>query len=72
MYGASRQHWTAERSWDRMQVPLPCSRVLYRLGPPRHVPPGADETGLDALRQELEAEMREGYARADADVLALR
>jgi lysophospholipid acyltransferase (LPLAT)-like uncharacterized protein len=70
MYGASRRHWTAERSWDRMEVPLPCSPVLFRLGPPRRVPPETDEARLDAIRRELEAEMREGYARADADALA--
>jgi hypothetical protein len=67
-YSASSLHWTAKRSWDRMEVPLPCSRVLYRLGPPRRVPPELGEREIDALRHELEAEMREGYARADADV----
>jgi lysophospholipid acyltransferase (LPLAT)-like uncharacterized protein len=33
MYAASSHHWTAVRSWDRMEVPLPCSRVLFRFGP---------------------------------------
>jgi hypothetical protein len=67
-YVASRHHWTAERSWDRMQVPLPFTRVLYRLGPPRRVPEELDAAGLDEARRELEREMREGYARADEDV----
>jgi len=68
LYAASRHHWTAVRSWDRMEVPLPCSRVLYRLGAPRRVDEALDEAAVDAARQALEAEMREGYARADADV----
>jgi lysophospholipid acyltransferase (LPLAT)-like uncharacterized protein len=72
MYGASQRHWTAERSWDRMQVPLPCSHVLYRLGPLRHVASDADESALEMQRRDLEAEMREGYARVDAEVLAPR
>jgi lysophospholipid acyltransferase (LPLAT)-like uncharacterized protein len=68
MYAASRHHWTATRSWDRMQLPLPWTRVLYRLGPLRHVSPELDEAGLEAERRALEAELREGYAQIDADV----
>jgi hypothetical protein len=68
MYSASRHHWTATRSWDRMELPLPWTRVLYRLGPLRRVAPELDEAGLDAARRALEAELREGYAQADADV----
>jgi len=67
-YAASRHHWTARRSWDRMEVPLPFTRVLFRLGPPRRVPAGLDEAGLDDARHALEREMREGYARADAEI----
>ena len=67
-YAASRHHWTAERSWDRMEVPLPFTRVLFRLGPPRRVPEELGEEDLEALRLAFEREMREGYARADAEV----
>ena len=66
-YSAARWHWTAG-SWDRMQVPLPCSRVLYRLGPARYVAPDLDEAGLEAMRRALEVEMREGHARAEAEM----
>src|SRR5262245_968898 len=68
MYAASDRHWTAQRSWDRMELPLPCSRVLFRFGPRWRVPPELDEAGLEALRREFEAQMREGYARAQVDV----
>lgn len=68
MYAASRHHWTAERSWDRMEVALPCTRVLFRLGPPRRIPQELDEAALDRARLDLERELREGYARADAEI----
>jgi lysophospholipid acyltransferase (LPLAT)-like uncharacterized protein len=68
VYAASRAHWSAQRSWDHMEVPLPFSRVLFRFGGLRVVPPDADEPALEVMRHALEAEMREGYARADADV----
>jgi hypothetical protein len=68
MYAGSRHHWTARRSWDRMEVPLPGSRVLYRLGPLRRIPPELDEARLETARRALEAELREGYAQIDADV----
>ncbi|HXZ84062.1 MAG TPA: lysophospholipid acyltransferase family protein [Myxococcota bacterium] len=67
MYAASSWHWSAH-SWDRMEVPLPCSRVLFRFGPLWRVPPGLDAEGLEALRRDFEAEMRAGYARAQLDV----
>ena len=46
--------------------------MLYRFGPLWHVPPELDEAGLEALRRQFEAEMRQGYARAQADVRARR
>ena len=70
MYAASAHHWTATRSWDRMEVPLPCSRVLLRFGPPWRVAADLEEADLEALRSGFEVEMREGHARAQADVLA--
>lgn len=67
LYAGSSRKWVAERSWDRMELPLPCSRVLYRLGEPRAVPAGADAAELERLRRELEAEMREEQDRVDRD-----
>jgi lysophospholipid acyltransferase (LPLAT)-like uncharacterized protein len=69
VYGASSRHWTA-RSWDRMEIPRPGSRVLYRIGTLRRIGPDLDEGALETARAALEREMREGYARADADVRA--
>lgn len=57
-----------EQSWDRTKVPLPFSRVSVVIGEPIFVPPGADETELEAARAAvqagLEATTRRAYALA--------
>lgn len=67
LYAGSSRRWVAERSWDRMEVPLPFSRVLYRLGPPRGISRDADAPLLEQLRAELEQEMREAQDQVDRD-----
>ncbi len=54
------------RSWDRMQLPLPWSRVDGRIDEPIEVPAKLSETEADALRADLEKRIREGYRRLDA------
>ncbi|MFN2482712.1 MAG: lysophospholipid acyltransferase family protein [Pyrinomonadaceae bacterium] len=44
----------AAPSWDRLQVPLPFTRVRVLIAPPIHVAPDADEAALDAAREELQ------------------
>jgi lysophospholipid acyltransferase (LPLAT)-like uncharacterized protein len=46
------------KSWDRFQVPLPLARCEMVFGRPVRVPREASETDREALRQELEAELR--------------
>ena len=69
LYAAARSRWQA-RSWDRMQLALPFSRVHVRFGEPLEVPPGAGEDELEALRAELEARLAAGYARIEAEARA--
>jgi lysophospholipid acyltransferase (LPLAT)-like uncharacterized protein len=54
--------WTASRavtlsSWDRLQLPLPWSRVAVALGEPITVPPGLDAAAVELHRRALEAEL---------------
>jgi lysophospholipid acyltransferase (LPLAT)-like uncharacterized protein len=44
----------AAPSWDRLQVPLPFTRVRVLIAPPIHVAPDADDAALDAAREELQ------------------
>ncbi len=46
-------------SWDRMWVPLPLSRIVYFFTGPFWVPKDADESAVEAIRQEIEAHMRQ-------------
>jgi lysophospholipid acyltransferase (LPLAT)-like uncharacterized protein len=47
--------WEARKSWDGFQVPKPFTRALVRIAPPIFVSPDADESSLNAKRDELQA-----------------
>jgi lysophospholipid acyltransferase (LPLAT)-like uncharacterized protein len=49
----AERFWQA-RSWDAFQVPKPFTRARVELAPPIHVPPDADESALEAKREELQ------------------
>jgi hypothetical protein len=51
----SAPHWEAKRSWDGLQVPLPFSRACVEIAAPIFVPNDADDEGLEAKRDELQA-----------------
>ena len=51
------RHWTM-RSWDRTQIPKPFATVALMVGEPFDVPGDADEAGLEAARQDLDARLR--------------
>ena len=51
-YAASRS--LRVRSWDRLVIPLPFSRLLVEVGAPLSVPPDADEQRLAGCRAALE------------------
>jgi lysophospholipid acyltransferase (LPLAT)-like uncharacterized protein len=64
VYATAR--WRVEaRSWDRMQVPLPWSRVDCRVDDPIEVPARLSESEADALRADLEKRMSEGYRQLE-------
>jgi lysophospholipid acyltransferase (LPLAT)-like uncharacterized protein len=44
----------AAPSWDRLQVPLPFTRVRVLIAPPIHVGADADEAALEVAREELQ------------------
>ena len=54
------------RSWDRLMIPFPFSRVVYVAGPPIFVPKDATPEQMEQKRALLEARLRETTARADA------
>jgi lysophospholipid acyltransferase (LPLAT)-like uncharacterized protein len=53
-FGVNAERFWSLKSWDRMQIPKPFSRVTVRFAPPIHVPPDADEEALDARLNELQ------------------
>lgn len=65
-YAAARKRQL--HSWDRLVIPLPFSRVLYRVGEPIEVPRDADDAELTAKRVALEAELNRITDLAEAEV----
>lgn len=51
--------WRFSRSWDRMMVPKPFSRVEMHWGEPMHVPEGATREEMEAYRLQLKETLRE-------------
>jgi lysophospholipid acyltransferase (LPLAT)-like uncharacterized protein len=52
-------HAYATSSWDRLQIPLPFTRVHVRIAPPIYVAPDADDAKLEAAREELQRVLAE-------------
>ena len=59
----SSEHWTLG-SWDRTQIPKPFATVSIAMGEPFHVAADADDAGIEAARQLLEARLRALEQRA--------
>ena len=59
----AKSHWTVN-SWDRTQIPKPFSTVAIAIGEPFVVPADADEAGIEAARQQLEARLQQLETRA--------
>jgi hypothetical protein len=51
--------WTARKSWDQFQVPRPFAHALVEIAAPIYVSPDADETDLQAKRDELQQALDE-------------
>ena len=56
------------RSWDRMMIPKPFSRVLVRVGKLIPVPPEATDADLERYTAELQASLDRVCAFAEANV----
>jgi len=56
------------RSWDRLIIPLPFTRVVYVGGEPITVPRDADDTVIESCRRELEDRLNCITDSADAEV----
>ncbi len=50
-------------TWDRTQIPLPCTQRLTLASGPYWIAPDADEAAVEALRRHLESELLELTAR---------
>ncbi len=66
-YAAAEEGWTL-RSWDRMRIPRPFSRVLVRVGKLINVPADATDDDLTRYTQELQATLDRITAFAEANV----
>jgi lysophospholipid acyltransferase (LPLAT)-like uncharacterized protein len=61
----SDRFWEAKKSWDGFQVPYPFSRAKVTIAPPIFVPADADETTLNAKRDELQTALDELSQRGE-------
>jgi hypothetical protein len=65
---AVRHKWCAP-SWDRLQVPLPFTRVDWRHLAPRFVPRDLDANGLEVMRLALADELERETLRLETEGL---
>jgi lysophospholipid acyltransferase (LPLAT)-like uncharacterized protein len=66
---SARWRWEAP-SWDRMQVPLPFSRVTLRFLAPLEVPPQLTPDEAEAVRKEVETRLVSGFEALDRELRA--
>ncbi|MEP7244675.1 MAG: lysophospholipid acyltransferase family protein [Gammaproteobacteria bacterium] len=64
-YAASRA-WLIK--WDRFVIPVPFSRVVIALGPPRYVPRVTDAASIERTQVELARELKRLYEVARASL----
>jgi lysophospholipid acyltransferase (LPLAT)-like uncharacterized protein len=64
-YAASRA-WLIK--WDKFVIPVPLSRVVISIGPPRYVPRVTDAQAIERLQGEMEQELLRLYRSAAAAV----
>jgi len=61
---SAERRWTFN-SWDRFMVPKPFSRIVVRFAPPIFVPRRLDAETFEALRQDIEKQIKEHYEQTD-------
>ena len=54
------------RNWDRLIVPLPFNRGIFRVSTWSYDPRGLDPQGFEALRVKIEADLRAFTDETDA------
>jgi len=68
--GAAMRHTIALDSWDRFEIPEPFTKGALVIGAPLEVPDDVDDTGLENLSHQLEAELNDLTARAEVEAFA--
>ncbi len=56
--------------WDKFVIPLPFSRIVIAIGPPRYVPRVTDAGSLERLQGEMEAELKRLFEVAEGALKA--
>ena len=61
----AKRFWTISKSWDHSQIPKPFTRARVDIAPPIHVPHDADDSLLEAKRDELQRALDEISERGE-------
>ena len=61
---SAERRWTFN-SWDRFMVPKPFSRVVVRFAPPITIPRRLDAETFEAIRQNIEKQIKAYYKQTD-------
>lgn len=61
---ASRPNWRLQRRWDKMELPLPFSRVALVVGEPLQLPPHLPGAVLDRFSHELQQRLQDCHRQA--------
>jgi hypothetical protein len=64
-YAASRA-WLIK--WDKFVIPVPFSRIVIAIGPPRYVARGAESAPVEQLQSDMTQELKRLYALARASL----
>jgi lysophospholipid acyltransferase (LPLAT)-like uncharacterized protein len=64
-FGVSRK-WVF-RSWDRMELPKPFSKVIFEVGDPIFVPRELGDSEVEAYREKVESALRELATRLEVE-----
>ncbi len=67
-YAASRA-WLVK--WDKFVIPVPFSKVVIAIGPPKYVPRVTDARILEGLQEEMERELKRLFEAAQSMLKSL-
>jgi hypothetical protein len=66
-YAASRA-WLIK--WDKFVIPVPFSRIVIAIGPPRYIPRGTDSQAMAKYQGEMEQELKRLFGAAQVALKA--